>query len=90
MGELKDTMEKPKFAKGKSEEDIAAWSRDIEEEVEMADEMTRKIQKHIKAMDREQQKEQAVEEHKRRLEFEREILEQEAEFQKLRDQEKAA
>lgn len=83
-------MEKPKFAKGKSEEDIAAWSRDIEEEVEMADEMTRKIQKHIKAMDREQQKEQAVEEHKRRLEFEREILEQEAEFQKLRDQEKAA
>ena len=38
-------------------------------------------------MDLEKQEQQAVEEHKRRLEFEREILEQKAEFQK---QEKAA
>ena len=87
VDELKDTIEEKKFAKGESEEDIAAWSRGIEEEVERADEITRDIDKYIKAMDLEKQEQQAVEEHKRRLEFEREILEQKAEFQK---QEKAA
>ena len=54
----------------------------MEEEVERADEITRDIDKHIKAMDLEKQEQQAVEEHKRKLEFEREMLEQKAEFQK--------
>ena len=87
VDELKDTIEEKKFAKGESEEDIAAWSQGIEKEVERADEITRDIDKYIKAMDVEKQEQQAVEEHKRRLEFEREILEQKEEFQK---QEKAA
>ena len=70
MDELKDTKGEKKFTKGESKEDIAAWSRGTKEEVERADEITRDIDKHFKAMDLEKLEQQAVEEHKRRLEFE--------------------
>ena len=69
MDELKNTIEEKKFAKGESEKEIAAWSRGIEEEVERGDKITRDIDKHIKAMDLNQQEQQADEEQKRRMEF---------------------
>ena len=65
---LKNTIEEKKFTKGASVEEIATWSQEIEK----ADEMMRRVQKAIKAIDIEEEEEQAVEKRKKNMEFERE------------------
>ena len=87
---LKNTIEEKKFAKGESEEEIATWSQQIEEHLEKADVMTGKVQKAIKAIDIEEEEEQAVEKHKQNMVFERELLEQKEKFEKNREEQRAA
>ena len=72
---LKTTIEEKKFAKGESEEEIATWSQEIEGHLAEADEMTRRVEKAIKAIDIEEEEEQAMEKHKQKMEFERKLLE---------------
>ena len=76
MNSLKEEIEEKKFAKGEDEEDITSWSRDFEQHLEHADEVTRKIQSEIKTMDLQEQEEIAVEKHKKNMQFELERLEQ--------------
>ena len=89
VNSLKEEIEEKKFAKGEGEdeEDITSWSRDFEQHLEHADEVTRKIQSEIKTMDLQEQEEIAVEKDKKNMQFELERLDQEAEFKKSRDKE---
>ena len=87
VDELKLTIEEGKIGKGESEEDIALWSKQIEDDLERADDTTRKIQAAIKAIDLEEQEREATEKHKKNMEFERQLLEQRAEFEKTREDE---
>ena len=50
VDELKLTIVEGKIGKGKSEEDIALWSKQIEDDLERTDDTTRKIQAAIKAI----------------------------------------
>ena len=52
--------------------------------------MTRKIHDAIKALDLQEQEREAMEKHKKNMEFERQLLEQREEFEKAREHEKAA
>ena len=87
VDDLKLTIEEGKIGKGESEEDIALWSKQIEDDLERADDTTRKIQAAIKAIDLEEQEREATEKHKKNMEFERQLLEQRAEFEKTREDE---
>ena len=90
IDELKSAIEEGKIGKGESEEEIALWSKDIEDNLEGADNATRRVQDAIKAIDLEGQEREAIEKHKKNLELERQLLERRAEFEKTRDSEKAA
>ena len=87
---LKSVTEEKKFAKGKSKDEIATWGEQTEQHLESADDATRKIQRTVKDMDLKEKEHEAVEAHKRSMEFERQLLEQKAEFEKNREQEKTA
>ena len=87
---VKDTFEETKITRGESEKEIAAWSREIEGELEKADEITRQIQNRIRAIDLEQQGKQAEEEHRKRMEFKRELLGQKVAFENHLEEEKTA
>ena len=90
VDELKLKIEEGKIGKGESEEEIALWGEDIEYNLERADNMTRKIHDAIKAIDLEEQEREAIEKHKKNMEFERQLLDQREEFEKEREHEKAA
>lgn len=87
---LKETTEEKKIAKGEDAETIEEWSSEIEPHLEKADESTRKIQQEIKQMDLKEEEDEAAERHKNNLKHKRELWEQKVEFEKSRDEEKAA
>jgi len=82
-------MEEGKISQGESEEEIALWGEEIEANLERADNTTRRIHDAIKAIDLEEQEREAMEKHKKNMEFERQLLEQREEFKKAREHEKA-
>ncbi|XP_068750788.1 uncharacterized protein [Montipora capricornis] len=90
VDELKLKIEEGKIGKGESEEEIALWGEEIEDNLERADNMTRKIHDAIKALDLEEQEREVMEKHKKNMEFERQLLEQREEFEKACEHEKAA
>ena len=90
VDELKLVIEEGKIGKGESEEEIALWGEEIEDDLERADNTTRTIQDAIKSIDLEEQEREAIEKHKKNMEFERQLLEQREEFEKAREHEKAA
>ena len=85
---LKSAVEEKKFMKGESEDTIKTWSGEIEQHLEKADQATKRVQSAIQAIDMEEQEKRAFENHKQQMEFEREILEQKAKFEKDREQQK--
>ena len=87
---LKTTIEEKKFTKGESEDDITTWSQKIEEHLAKADEITRRVQNEIKAIDIEEEEKQAIEKHKMKMAFERELLEEKEKFEKDREEQQAA
>lgn len=88
---LKTTIEEKKFTKGESEDDITTWSQKlIVEHLAQADEITRRVQKEIKAIDIEEEEKQAIEKHKMEMAFERELFEQKEKFKKNREEQQAA
>ena len=89
VDELKLKIEEGKISKGESEEEIELWGKGIEDDLEIANNTTKRIQDPIKALDLEEQ-EQQVKEHKKNMEFERHLLEQRAEFEKAHEDKKAA
>ena len=90
VDELKLKIEEGKIGKGESEEKIALWGEEIEDNLERADNTTRRIHDAIKAIDLEEQEREVMEKHKKNMEFERQLLEQREEFEKAREHEKAA
>lgn len=68
--------------KGESEDTIKTWSGGIKQHLEKADQATKRVQSAIQAIDMEEQEKRAFESHKQQMEFEREILEQKAKFEK--------
>ena len=85
---LKSAVEEKKCTKGESENTIKTWSGGIEQHLEKADQATKRVQSAIQAIDTEEQEKRAFENHKQQMEFEREILEQKAKFEKDREQQK--
>ena len=85
---LKSAVEEKKCTKGESENTIKTWSGGIEQHLEKADQATKRVQSAIQAIDMEEQEKRAFENHKQQIEFEREILEQKAKFEKDREQQK--
>ena len=82
VNSLKESIEEKKFSKGESEDDVAKWAQEFEEELARADESIRRLTEQIKEVDRREQDDKAVEEHKKNLGFNRELLEQKAAFEK--------
>ena len=78
---LKETIEEKKFTRGESEEDIAEWSKEFEDYLEEADEKTRCLKQQIKSIDLQEQEVETAEKHKKKLQFERELLEQKEEYE---------
>ena len=70
---LKTRIEEKKFTKGESKDDITTWSQKIEEHLAKADEITRRVQNEIKAIDIEEEEKQTIEKHKLKMAFEREL-----------------
>ncbi|XP_022797625.1 uncharacterized protein LOC111335895 [Stylophora pistillata] len=90
VDELKLTIEEGKISKGESEEEIALWGKGIEDDLKIADNTTKRIQDAIKAVDLEEQEQEAIEKHNKNMKFERQLLEQRAEFETAREDEKVA
>ena len=86
---LKSAEEEKKFTKGESEDEIKTWSEEFEKHLEKADQTTNRVQSAIQAIDMEEQEKRAFEHYKQHMEFEREILEQKAEFKKNLEQKAA-
>lgn len=86
---LKSAVKEKKFTKGESEDAIKTWSGEIEKHLEKADQATTRVRSAIQAIDMEEQEKKAFENHKQQMEFEQEILEQKAEFEKNREQKAA-
>jgi len=90
INELKEAIEKKKFGKGESEEDVSQWSITIDQELERADEESAKLRNQLKTLDREERDKEMIEKHEKTMKFERELLEQKAVFEKHREEEKAS
>ena len=60
VDELKLKIEEGKIGKGESEEEIALWGEEIEDNLERADNTTRRIHDAIKALDLEEQELEAM------------------------------
>ena len=90
VDESKLKIEEGKIGKGESDEEIALWGEEIEDNLERADNTTRRIHDVIKALDREEQEREAMEKYKKNMEFEWQLLEQREESEKAREHEKAA
>ena len=88
MDTHKSAVEEKKFTKGKSEDAIKTWSREIEKYLEKGDQARNRVRSAIQAIDMEEQENKAFENHKQQMEFEREILERKVEFEKNRDNKK--
>ena len=84
---LKSAVEE-KYMKGESEDTIKTWSGGIKQHLEKADQATKRVQSAIQAIVMEEQEKRAFESHKQQMEFEREILEQKAKFEKDREQQR--
>ena len=78
-----------KLFKGESEEDAAKWAKEYGKELAIEDENVRRVIQQIKEIYRRVQHEKAEQDYKKTLEFEWELLEQKAEFEKEREKEKA-
>ena len=89
MDTLKSAVKKKKFTKGESEDAIKTWSGEIEKHLEKADQATTRVRSAIQAIDMEEKEKKAFENHKQQMEFEQEILEQKAGFEKNREQKAA-
>ena len=76
VDELNLKIEEGKIGKGESEEEIVLWGEEIEANLERADNTARKIHDVIKAIDLEEQEREAMEKHKKNMEFERQLPEQ--------------
>ena len=87
---LKSAVEEEKFTQGESEDEIKTWSEEFKKHLEKANQATTRVQSEIQAIDIEEQENRAFENHKQQMKFEREILEQKAEFQENLEQQKAA
>ena len=85
---LKSAVEEKKYMKGESKDTIKTWSGGIKQHLEKADQATKRVQSAIQAIDMEEQEKRAFESHKEQMEFEREILEQKAKFEKDPEQQK--
>lgn len=85
---LKSAVEEKKYMKGESEDTIKTWSGGIKQHLEKADQATKRIRSAIQAIDMEEQEKRVFESHKQQMEFEREILEEKAKFEKDREQQK--
>ena len=79
--DLKESIEEKKFAKGESEDQVAAWSKDFEDDLAKTDESVRNLNQQIKEIDHREEETNAIAEHKQNLQFEREKLEQRAQFE---------
>ena len=90
INDLKETIEEKKFAKSESEDDVAKWAKEYEDELANADENIRRLAEQIKEINWREQAEKAAQEHRKNLAFNRELLEQKAEFEKERQKEKAS
>ena len=90
VNSIKEEIQEKKFAKGESEEDIASCSANVEQHVEQADEVIKKLRREIKAIDLQEKEEQAAEKHKKEMAFELERLEQQAKFKELHEQKKSS
>ena len=88
VNELKESIEEKKFGKGESEEDVSQWSATIDEELQRADEESGKLRSQLKILDREERDKEMNEKHEITMKFERELLEQKAEFDKHREESK--
>lgn len=88
VNELKEAIEEKKFGKGESEEDVRQWSATIDGELQRADDESTKLRNQIKILDREEREKEMNEKHEIAMKFERELLEQKAEFEKHREEEK--
>ncbi|KAK3727323.1 hypothetical protein QZH41_006278 [Actinostola sp. cb2023] len=80
--ELKEVVEEKKFMKGESEEEVTAWSAQFDADLNKADGHRNELTKQIKEMDLREQEADIAIKHKKTMEFERELLEQKAEFEK--------
>ena len=58
-----------KLAKARAKKKIALWGREIEDNLERADNTTRRIQDAIKAIDLGRQVREAIEKHKKNMKF---------------------
>lgn len=85
--ELKENIEEKKFAKDESEEQVAEWGRACEEDFTKTNENIRRLTQQIKEIGLHEEEVNSIQEHKRALQFEREILEQKAEFEKTKQEE---
>lgn len=86
---LKSAEEEKKFTNGESEDEIKTWSEEFEKHLEKADQTTNRVQSAIQAIDMEEQEKRAFDHYKQQMEFEREVLEQKAEFEKNLEQKAA-
>ena len=76
MDDLKLKIEEGKIGKGESEEEIGLWGEELEDSLDRADNTTRRLHNAIKAIDLEEKEREAMEKHKKNMEFERQLLEQ--------------
>lgn len=89
INSLKETIEEKKFGKGESEEDIATWAGEIDNELAMADESIRKLTQIIKECDLRDQDDEAAYKHEKNMLFEKQLLAQKAEFEEKLEAKKA-
>lgn len=87
---LKESIEDKKFPKGESEENVAKWIEEIDRHLAEADEVTGRLVQQIKQMNGREREDAAIHEHKRNLQFEKELLEQKAKFEEDCEEEMAA
>lgn len=86
---LKSAVEEKKFTKEESEDAIKTWSGEIKKHLEKAVQVTTRVRSAIQALDMEEQEKKVFENHKQQMEFEGEVLEQKAEFEKNPEQKAA-
>ena len=84
---LKETLEEKKFAKGETDEQVAEWSEGYEQELATADENIRILAQRISQMELQDKDHKAAHDHGKNMQFELELLEQRAQFEKAKSTE---
>jgi hypothetical protein len=89
--ELKENIEERKFSKGETEEQVAEWGREIEQDLSKTDDYIRMLTQKIKEIDSCEEEAKSVMIHKQNMMFEQELLQQKAQFeQNLKDEQNQA